>query len=65
MATGNFSGRRGTGFAVRFLVTAAGRDLIEERATQKSTQRALFSINQGAYLCRPQWDPPPPPPGLE
>lgn len=32
---------------------------------QKSVQRALFSINEGAYICRPQWEPPPPPPGLE
>ena len=65
MATGHFSVPKGRGFAIRLLVTARGRDLIEERATQKSTQRALFSINEGAYLCRPQWEPPPPPPGLD
>ncbi|HKI98477.1 MAG TPA: hypothetical protein VKB51_08410 [bacterium] len=65
MATGVFTVPRGNGFVLRLLVTAAGRDLIEERATQKATQRALFSINEGAYLCRPQWEPPPPPPGLE
>jgi hypothetical protein len=65
MATGNFATGRGAGFALRLLVTPAGRDLIEERATNKAAQRALFSINEGAYLCRPQWEPPPPPPGLE
>jgi len=65
MATGHYSEPKGRGFDVRLLVTARGRDLIEERALQKSTQRALFSINEGAYLCRPQWEPPPPPPGLE
>lgn len=65
MAKGTFSVPKGSGFSLRFLVTAAGRDLIEERATQASAQRALFSINEGAYLCRPQWEPPPPPPGME
>ena len=65
MATGHFTVPKGRGFAIRLLVTARGRDLIEERATQKSTQRALFSINEGAYLCHPQWEPPPPPPGME
>ena len=65
MATGLFSVPRANGFSLRLLVTAAGRDRIEARAEQKTTQRALFSITEGAYLCRPQWDPPPPPPGLE
>ena len=65
MATGQFSLPKGHGFAMRLLVTARGRDMIEERAEQKSTQRALFSIREGAYLCRPQWEPPPPPPGME
>jgi len=65
MATGVFTVPRANGFSLRLLVTAAGRDLIESRTEQKATQRALFSINEGAYLCRPQWDPPPPPPGLE
>jgi hypothetical protein len=65
MATGIFAVRRGSGFSLRMLVTSAGRDLIEDRATQKAAQRALFSITEGAYLCRPQWEPPPPPPGLE
>jgi hypothetical protein len=65
MATGTFAVPRANGFSLRLLVTPAGRDLIEDRATQKATQRALFSINEGAYLCRPQWEPPPPPPGLE
>ncbi len=65
MATGSFSVPKGNGFSLRMLVTPAGRDLIEERATNKAAQRALFSINEGAYLCRPQWEPPPPPPGME
>jgi hypothetical protein len=65
MATGVFAVQRGNSFSLRLLVTPRGRDLIEERATQKATQRALFSINEGAYLCHPQWEPPPPPPGLE
>ena len=65
MATGTFLVRKGQGFSLRILVTAAGRDLIEDRTIQPSTQRALFSINQGAYICRPQWEPPPPPPGLD
>ncbi len=55
----------GLQFSVRLLVSAAGRDLIEDRATQQSTQRALYTINSGAYVTRPQWEPPPPPPGLE
>ncbi len=55
----------GAQFAMRLLVSAPGRDAIEERATQQATQRALFTISSGAYLTRPQWEPPPPPPGLE
>jgi hypothetical protein len=55
----------GVQFAMRFLVSAPGRDAIEERATQQATQRALFTISSGAYLTRPQWEPPPPPPELE
>ena len=46
-------------------MTAQGRDVIESRTTEKGPQRALYSINEGAYVCRPQWDPPPPPPGAE
>ena len=65
MATGFFKVPQGRDFQLRLLVTAQGRDMIEDRVTQKSTQRALFSINEGAYLCRPQWEPPPPPPGME
>ncbi|MEE8396397.1 MAG: hypothetical protein V3S29_10105 [bacterium] len=65
MATARLRVERGQDFSVRLLVTPAGRDLIEERTTQPNTQRALFSINEGAYLCRPQWEPPPPPPGAE
>jgi hypothetical protein len=55
----------GPEFAVRFLVSSQGRDVIEERATQQATQRALYTISSGAYIARPQWEPPPPPPGLE
>ncbi len=65
MAVGKLRAAGGQDFGLRLLVTAAGRDLIEDRATQGSTQRALFSVNQGSYVCRPQWEPPPPPPGLE
>lgn len=59
------SNEAGVQFAVRFLVSAPGRDVIEDRATQQATQRALFTISSGAYLTRPQWEPPPPPPELE
>ncbi len=64
-AAGQFRTESGNLFTLRFLVAAAGRDRIEERATQQATQRALFTINSGAYVCRPQWEPPPPPPGAE
>jgi hypothetical protein len=65
MAVARFSADRGQDFFLRLLVTSQGRDLIEQRATQANTQRAIYSINQGAYVCRPQWEPPPPPPGME
>ena len=52
-------------FGLRLLVTHGGRDAIEDRAAQPNTQRALFSINEGAYICQPQWEPPPPPAGME
>jgi hypothetical protein len=65
MAAGIFSVQRGDRFTLRLLVTPAGRDAIEARTSQTATQRALFAINEGAYLCHPQWEPPPPPPGLE
>jgi hypothetical protein len=64
MATGRFQGD-GAPFALRLLVSAPGRDRIEERAGQQTTQRALFTVTSGAYVCRPQWEPPPPPPGAE
>src|SRR3972149_2741802 len=65
MATGRFKLRSQSEFALRLLVTAKGRDRIEERATAGHTQRALFSIIEGAYVCSPQWEPPPPPPAEE
>lgn len=65
MAIGHFLLDKKKDFSLRLLVTSKGRDLIEERAGESHTQRALFSINQGAYLCKPQWEPPPPPPGAE
>ena len=65
MATGRFSVRGQNEFAIRLLVTSNGRDRIEDRTTAGHTQRALFSIIEGAYVCNPQWDPPPPPPGAE
>ncbi len=64
-AAGRFRAEGGAMFTLRFLVAAGGRDRIEERATQQATQRALFTINSGAYVARPQWEPPPPPPGAE
>lgn len=64
-AAGTFRVEGGTPFTLRFLVAPQGRDRIEERATQQATQRALFTINSGAYVARPQWEPPPPPPGAE
>ncbi len=65
MAEASMQVARGEDFGLRLLVTAQGRDLIEDRAGEQSVQRALFSINEGAYVCRPQWEPPPPPPELE
>lgn len=59
------AGEAVTAFSVAFLVSAQGRDLIESRATQQATQRALFTISSGAYIARPQWEPPGPPPGIE
>ncbi|HEX7927635.1 MAG TPA: hypothetical protein VF678_08590, partial [bacterium] len=64
-AAGTFRMDGGATFTLRFLVAASGRDKIEDRATQQATQRALFTINSGAYVARPQWEPPPPPPGAE
>jgi hypothetical protein len=64
MAEGRFDGG-GQEFSLRLLVSERGRDLIEERAIQPHTQRALFSINEGAYVPSPQWEPPPPPPGAD
>jgi hypothetical protein len=55
----------GVSFSVRFLVSAQGRDVIEDRSQQQATQRALYTISSGAYVARPQWEPPPPPPGVE
>ncbi|MBI3991761.1 MAG: hypothetical protein HY342_00695 [Candidatus Lambdaproteobacteria bacterium] len=65
MAVGEFRALPSTQFTLRLLVTSRGRDVIEARTTEKGPQRALFSINEGAYVCRPQWEPPPPPPGAE
>ena len=65
MATGHYRLRNAHEFALRLLVTGRGRDRIEDRTTAKHTQRALFSIIEGAYVCSPQWDPPPPPPEAE
>jgi hypothetical protein len=64
-AAGTFRTDSGATFTLRFLVASGGRDRIEDRATQQATQRALFTINSGAYVARPQWEPPPPPPGAE
>jgi len=65
MATGRYRLRSRSEFALRLLVTPKGRDRIEGRVTEGNTQRALFSIIEGAYVCGPQWDPPPPPPEAE
>ncbi len=65
MATARYRVREQSEFSLRLLVTAKGRDRIEDRTTAPHTQRALFSIIEGAYVCSPQWDPPPPPPGAE
>lgn len=65
MAVGRFGADGGHDFSLRLLVTEQGRDLIEERAIQPHTQRALFSINEGAYVPSPQWEPPPPPADVE
>ncbi|MCZ6472465.1 MAG: hypothetical protein O6934_03415 [SAR324 cluster bacterium] len=65
MAVGRLGSGGGQPVFLRLLVTAQGRDTIEERASQANTQRALFSINEGAYIPSPQWEPPPPPPGAE
>ena len=65
MATAAYRSAGGAGFSLRLLLAPGGRDKIEERAAQQAPQRALFTINAGAYVCRPQWDPPPPPPGAE
>jgi hypothetical protein len=65
VATGRFKLRSQSEFALRLLVTAKGRDRIEDRATAGHTQRALFSIIEGAYVCSPQWEPLPPPPAAE
>jgi hypothetical protein len=61
-ATARFKLRSQTEFAMRLLVSPKGRDRIESRANVSHTQRALFSIIEGAYVCSPQWEPPPPPP---
>jgi hypothetical protein len=65
MAVGRFASGGGQDFSLRLLVSERGRDLIEERAIQPHTQRALFSINEGAYVPSPQWEPPPPPAAVE
>ncbi|MCZ6730744.1 MAG: hypothetical protein O7C61_13650, partial [SAR324 cluster bacterium] len=65
MAVGRFASGGGQDFSLRLLVTEQGRDLIEDRAIQPHTQRALFSINEGAYVPSPQWEPPPPPADME
>jgi hypothetical protein len=65
MATGAFRGGGGAAFSLRLLLAAGGRDRIEERAAQPAAQRALYTINAGTYVCRPQWQQPPPPPGAE
>ena len=56
-AEGLFRVEQSREFRLCLLVTARGRDVIEERAAQPNTQRAFFSIISGAYQCKPQLKP--------
>jgi len=44
---------------LRLLIGPQALNRIEERAQAKPAQLALFSVLEGAYVCRPQWAPTP------